>query len=136
MRIPIPLVRVFIAGAMPERWAVWFCLAAHTDEFKQGVAIVLEQGVSRPLTSADIMQVTGLDRGHVRRALAELERFGFIRRVAAEEQRGLVRGNIWIEVFGCRKPAPPSVPMSDATAAMLAGWSKERASTAPPDPSV
>lgn len=82
---------------------VYACLELHTMGFQQELAVMMEHGQQKPLTSAVICRETGLSKQHVRRGLAELEEWGLAERQATDG--GALR-NGQILIYSWASPRP------------------------------
>ena len=110
MDLPEALLhRMITEGFWSDTLRVWLTILAHTNiektDFGLGVARIGEQF----LTRADVSQLTALNPSRVRRAVAALEKSGYVeRRRANHWAKALTRGNVVFYVTAL--PAVPTAP--------------------------
>ena len=63
---------------------VYACLELATMGWQQELAVIMDDGKTRPLTPGDIAKQTGLSRQHVRRGIEDLENAGLAERRAPD----------------------------------------------------
>jgi hypothetical protein len=86
---------------------VYACLELHAKGYRREICLITENGKIRRLTVRDIVRLTKLDAGTVRRALRELEAAGLAERRLVDATKPIVKGNVAIYCHAVPKAAAP-----------------------------